>query len=210
MKITVFGSTGPLGVELIKQALERGYEVVAYARSTEKLQHLANERLNIIKGDLANRKQIERAVSGVDAVISVLGPKGKVNNTELSDGINTIIKSMNKVGLKRIVALSTGSVKDALDRFDLTYRFLVSIVKLTVKGAYNEIIRIGELIHSSNLDWTLVRVGLLNNGEAQPVKVGYYGHGVVGVKISRASIAKFMLDQAAYNEHMKKSPAISD
>ncbi|WP_372814620.1 NAD(P)-dependent oxidoreductase [Paenibacillus sp.] len=88
MKITVFGLTGPLGMELIKQALEAGHAVVAFARSIEKLSHLTHERLDIIKGDLSNRTEIERAVTGVDAVISLLGPKGKIMNTELSDGVN--------------------------------------------------------------------------------------------------------------------------
>jgi putative NADH-flavin reductase len=44
MKITVFGSTGPLGIELIKQALDAGYEVVAFARSTEKLNWVRKEK----------------------------------------------------------------------------------------------------------------------------------------------------------------------
>jgi putative NADH-flavin reductase len=210
MKITVFGSTGPLGIELIKQALDAGYEVVAYARSPEKLHHLTHEKLEIIEGNLSNRREIERAVIGVDAVISLLGPKGKVKNTELSDGIKNIIESMNKVGTKRLIALSTASVKDPQDRFDLKYSFLVSMVKIAFNSAYKEIIRMGNLIRSSNLDWTLVRVGLLNNGEVQPLKVGYYGHGVVGVKISRSSIAKFMLDQVVSNEYVRKSPAISN
>ncbi len=210
MKLTIFGSTGPLGIEAVKQALNAGYEVVAYARNKEKLVHISHERLEIIEGNLANRKEIERAVKGADAVISLLGPKGKVNNTELSDGVKTIIKTMNKVGTKRLIALSTGSVKDPQDRFDLRYGFLVNMIKITVNSACKEIIRIGELIRSSSLDWTLVRVGFLNNGEIQPLKVGYYGHGTVDVKISRASIAKFMLDQVKSGKHVRKSPAISN
>ncbi|WP_210022324.1 MULTISPECIES: NAD(P)H-binding protein [unclassified Paenibacillus] len=82
--------------------------------------------------------------------------------------------------------------------------------KGTVNSASKEIIRIGKHIQSSSLDWTLVRVGFLNNDEIQPLKVGYYGHGVVDVKISRSSIAKFMLDQVVTNEYLGKSPAISN
>lgn len=210
MKITVFESSGPLGMELIKQALDAGYEVAAFARSPEKLRYLSHERLEIIKSDLANRNEIERAVTGVNAVISLLGPNGKVKNTELSDGVNNIIESMNKVGTKRLVALSTASVKDSQDRYDIKYSLLVSMIKITVNSAYKEIIRMGKLIHSSSLDWTLVRVGFLNNAEVQPLKVGYYGQGSIDVKISRSSIAKFMLDQIVSNEHVKKSPAISN
>lgn len=210
MKIAVFGSTGPTGKELIIQALKAGYEVKAFARSSDKLKEFQNEKLEVIKGNLADRELIERTIVGVDAVISVLGPKGKVKDTALSDGMKNIIDGMKKVGVKRLIALSTGSVKDGQDRFDLIYSFLVGIIKIGVRSAYDEIIRNGEIIRSSGLEWTLVRVGFLNDKPSKPIKVGYYGRGVVKVLISRASIAKFMLDQVKSTEYIRKSPGISN
>ncbi len=210
MKIAVFGSTGPLGIELVKQALEAGYEVTAFARNTQKLDSVKHKNLSIVEGTLDNKNEIKRAVTSVDAVISLIGPKGKVPNTELSDGASNIIESMKKVGTKRLIELATASVRDPQDSFDLKYKLLVSMIKLTVKSAYDEIVRIGELVRSSNLDWTLVRVGWLNDGEVQPLKVGYYGQGIIKVKISRASIAKFMLDQLTSKEYIRKAPAISN
>ncbi len=38
MKITVFGCTGKTGREIVRQALERGYTVTAYARNPQKLE----------------------------------------------------------------------------------------------------------------------------------------------------------------------------
>jgi hypothetical protein len=95
-----------------------------------------------------------------------------------------------------------------LNIFSSTY--IVSMIKITVNSAYQEIIKIGKLIQSSRLNWTLVRVGFLNNNQLQPLKVGYYGRGVVHVKISSSSIAKFMLDQVVTNEYVTKPPAISN
>lgn len=37
MKLFILGATGRTGKELIKQARERGYEIVAYVRSPQKL-----------------------------------------------------------------------------------------------------------------------------------------------------------------------------
>lgn len=37
MKVAVLGATGPTGVEVVKQALELGYDVVALVRDPEKL-----------------------------------------------------------------------------------------------------------------------------------------------------------------------------
>jgi putative NADH-flavin reductase len=210
MRIAVFGSTGTLGIEVVKQALDLGYNVVAFARNKEKLLHFKNEKLEIIQSDLSNSSEIECAVTSVDAVVSVLGPNGNVKNTELSDGIQSIINSMTKVGTKRFISLSTASLVSKSDRLDLKYKLLVSMIKLTVNGAYKEIVKMGNLTQSSSLDWTLVRVGFLNNGEVQPVKVGHYGHGLINVKISRSSIARFMLNQIESNEYVRRMPAISN
>ena len=37
MKVIIFGSTGATGQQVVKQALEHGHEVTAFARSPEKL-----------------------------------------------------------------------------------------------------------------------------------------------------------------------------
>ncbi len=124
--------------------------------------------------------------------------------------MQNIIDAMKKVGVKRLIALSTGSVKDEQDRFDLTYSFLVGFIRTGVRSAYDEIIRNGEIIRSAGLEWTLVRVGFLNDQPSKPIKVGYYGHGVVKVQISRASTAKYMLSQVKSTEYLRKSPGISN
>lgn len=210
MKIAVFGSTGPLGIELIKQALDIGYEVIAFARNPQKLDAIKQKGLTIVEGTLGDKEKIEHAVTDVDAVISLLGPKGKVPNAELSRGINNIIEAMNKVGTKRLIALATASARNSHDRFDLKYNFFALMAKLMLRSAYDEIIQIANLISSSKLDWTVVRVGFLTHREIQPVKVGYYGHGQVKVRISRASIANFMLNQIPSHEYIGKAPAISN
>jgi hypothetical protein len=59
---------------------------------------------------------------------------------------------MGRRGVKRCVSLSTGSVKDPEDRFDLTYSLLVAIIKVMVRSANDEIVRIGEIARSSKTD----------------------------------------------------------
>jgi len=72
-RIAVFGSTGATGRLLIERALAAGNEVVAFARSPQRISQV-HERLTVIAGTLADTAAIERAVRGVDAVISVLSP----------------------------------------------------------------------------------------------------------------------------------------
>jgi putative NADH-flavin reductase len=102
MKITVFGSTGKAGREVVRQALERGYEEVAYARNPDKL-NIKHPALIMVKGEGNDIHQMERAIARSDGVISLLGPMGNVRDTTLSEGVKNIISIMKKVGGRRFI-----------------------------------------------------------------------------------------------------------
>lgn len=210
MKIAVFGPTGPCGQLIVKYALEKGYEVVAFARNPSKLM-IDNICLKIVKGELNDMTAIEEAIKDVDAVVSILGPMGNVKTTELSDGYGNILAAMNKLNVKRIIAMGTASVTDPEDKSVFKFRLLVSVVKSVIPGAYKEIIRIGKLIRDSSLKWTLVRIPLLTNGKAtENIKAGYYGKAPLNLTLSRANLAFFFVNQVEDNTYIQKAPAISN
>jgi len=210
MKIAVFGSTGPSGQLIVKYALSKGYEVIAYARNPSKI-NFQNKNLTVIEGTLSDITAIECAVSGVQAVVSILGATTNVKTTELSDGTQNIIDAMKKHNVRRLVAMGTASVEDANDRPVWKFRLLVKIVKSLIPGAYNEIRRIGSQVKQSSLDWTLVRLAMLTNGPAKGIKhVGYYGIDNINLTVTRADLAKFFVDQLENREYIQKAPAISN
>ena len=136
MKITIFGSTGPTGQHAIKLALEKGHHVVVYARNPTKIQ-IQNEKLYIAKGELNDIPAIENAIKGSDAILSFLGPKGNLKDTLLSQGVANIVKSMEKLGVKRLIALGTASIPDENDSiYPFKFRLLVKMVKIIAPGAY--------------------------------------------------------------------------
>jgi putative NADH-flavin reductase len=57
----------------------RAREVVAYARDPSKL-GINNEHLTVIEGELTDEHLIESVVTGANAVISALGPRGSSKN----------------------------------------------------------------------------------------------------------------------------------
>ncbi len=210
MKIAVFGSTGPCGQLIIKYAHEKGYEVVAFARNPLKIK-IENVNLKIIKGELDDITAIEEAIKDVDAVVSILGPKGNVKNMELSTGYVNIIAAMKKYNVKRIIAMGTASITDPEDKSVFKFRLLVSVVRSVIPGAYKEIIRIGKLIRNSSLKWTLVRIPLLTNGKATgKIKAGYYGKAPLNLTLSRANLAYFFVYQVEDKTYIQKTPAISN
>ena len=210
MKITVFGPTGPTGIEVLKQALEAGYFVTAYARNPAKIGSLTDANLAVKKAELSDMAALESAIQGTDAVISVLGPGVGLKGTELSRGMKNIVDCMKKCGVRRLIALSTGSVRDPQDKFDMKFKCLVFMIRTLFNGAYQEIIRMGDIIRGSGLEWTLVRVGLLTNKDISKAKAGYYGEGIVKTSVSRKSVAKFMLDILRVKAYIQKAPAISN
>jgi putative NADH-flavin reductase len=210
VRLTVFGATGETGRLLIEQALAAGDHVVAYARDPSKL-GLKHEHLTVMKGELSDPLGIERAVSGADAVISVLGPRGRSKGKPITEGTENIIKAMKKHGVRRLVISSTASAKDPNDKPELRFRIMIGIVKLFIYAAYEDITRTAETVRKSDLDWTIVRLSMLNNGRRSgKVKAGHMGRGEVGTRISRADIADFMLKQVQDKKYLRQAPLISN
>ena len=194
----------------MRQALHRGYSAVAYARNPGKIE-IKHDALAIVQGELADTVLLDRAITGADCVISLLGPGGNTRDTALSDGVKNIIASMEKVGVKRLIQIATVSATDPQDGKDFRFKLMVALVKRVVPGGYAEIVRIGKAVRASRLDWTLVRVPLLNEKQrTKSVRVGYLGQKVVKSAISRADLAWFMLEQVQNDEYVRKAPVISN
>ncbi|MGD0995487.1 MAG: SDR family oxidoreductase [Candidatus Bathyarchaeia archaeon] len=210
MKIVVFGASGNTGKQLVEQALAAGYEVVAYARNPSKL-NVSHEHLTVINGELSDAALIETAVKGTDAVLSALGPRGGSKNKPLTQGMRNIIAAMNNQGVRRLIMTSTLSAKDSKDKPDFRTKAMVNLVKTTMHAAYEDIVSVAETVRASDLEWTIVRLAILNNKpKSGKVKVGYVGSGEVGTQISRADIADFMLKQIEDTKYLREAPAISN
>src|SRR4051812_38950541 len=78
MRIVVFGANGPTGRLLTAQSVAAGHETVAVTRHPGTFP-LRDDRLAVLPGDVLDADQVDLAVEGADAVLSVLGvPFGKV------------------------------------------------------------------------------------------------------------------------------------
>ena len=210
MNLVIFGATGGTGKLLLEQALEAGDDVVAFVRNLSKL-NIRHERLTVMQGELADEAMVEHAVSGADAVISVLGPRGGSKGKPITRGMQNIIEGMKKQRVRRLIVSSTLSAKDPNDLLDLRASALVNLVKFTMHAAYEEIVSVAETVRKSELDWTIVRLTTLNNNaRSGKVRVGYLGKGEVGSRISRADLAEFMLKQVKDTKYLRQAPVISN
>jgi putative NADH-flavin reductase len=210
MRLAVFGATGRTGKELVEQALAAGNEVVAYARNPSRL-GITHENLTIVQGVLSDRELIERAITSADAVISVLGPRGGSKDKPLTQGMQNIVAAMDKQAVRRLIISSTLSVKDQNDMPEFRAGALVFLVKHIMHAAYEEIVSVAETVRASDLDWTIVRLAMLDNkAKSGKVRAGYLGRGEVGTWISRADIAGFILQEMQDKKYVRQAIAISN
>ncbi len=75
--VLVFGANGNVGSQFVNQALEACYKIKAFVRSPGKYTLSENPNVEVVKGDATNFEDVEKAVSGVDIIVSCLGNPSK-------------------------------------------------------------------------------------------------------------------------------------
>lgn len=68
-KALVLGASGGMGFALTEELLNRGYEVIAFARTKQKLEQLFHHKqIKIVSGDALNQADLLHAATGVDII----------------------------------------------------------------------------------------------------------------------------------------------
>ncbi len=206
MKIVVFGATGAVGRELVTQGLEIGHAVTAFVRDRSKLT-ICQTNLDIIEGDVLDSAAVDRAVAGQDAVLVALGAgsKGQVR----SAGTRSVVQSMQKSDVRRLICLSTLGVGDSRGNLNFLWKYVM--FGMLLRAAYADHVSQEEHVIHSGLNWTIVRPAAFTDGE----RTGDYRHGFpatesgLKLKVSRADVADFMLAQLADSRYVHKTPGVS-
>jgi len=209
MRVLIIGSTGGTGRQLVKQALERGYEVTALARNPSNTpdQH---RNLTVVRGDVMDAARMDEVVAGHDAVLSALGHKRWFYpNRILSEGTDNVLRGMEKHGIRRFVCETALGVGDSWWRMGVYYTLFV--MPFILPFYFWDKHRQESLIRASSLDWVIVRPGALTNGSRR----GVYRHGfdignpISTVRISRADVADFMLNQLSDDTWLRSTPGLA-
>lgn len=191
MKIVVLGATGRL---VIEQALERGDEVVAYVRNPQGLRDRPGLRVAV--GQLSDTAALQAAVAGSDAVLVCLGTNEKKNVDLMQKSVPLIIKALKGADVLRLVLMSAYGVGETAR----TASFVARIAyKTLVAPVYQDKERSETLLPGSGLKWTGVYPVILTDGpladaEVRPMTQVSKVSGLP--KVSRASVARVMLDAA--------------
>ncbi|WP_044173832.1 NAD(P)-dependent oxidoreductase [Flectobacillus major] len=115
MKVAVIGASGFVGSAVLKEALSRGYEVLAIVRHPEKITTEA-PNLTIVKGDVNHTESFVELIKGVDAVLSAYNPGWENPNIydESLKGFQAIQAGVKAAGVKRLLVIGgAGSLEVA-------------------------------------------------------------------------------------------------
>jgi putative NADH-flavin reductase len=207
MKLVVLGATGATGLEIVRQAIERGHSVTALVRSSERLKGFG-DRISVKQGDLLNSADLERVIQGHDAVLSGFGPRLPVSKADahlLQQFATALTSAMLEAGVRRAVVESVAFLfKDSIipPAYILGKLLFPSIV---VDAAAME-----EIFDKSGLDWTMVRPPELTDKPytgTYRVREGHLPR--FGFKISRADVADFMIRTVENHSSIRKVVGVS-
>lgn len=207
LTLALLGGTGRTGRLLIDQALVQNYSLRVLARDPGKL-HRQDGRLEVVQGDAMNAEDIARVIGGSDAVLSALGQTKGGPSDLLTRAAAHLTEQMPQHGVKRLITLVGAGVPFPGDTPKLVDNIFRTLLRVLQPAVLSDAVAHAELIRASTLEWTIVRGPMLTDGPAAPLLVGRVGE--IRPRVTRASVAQFMLAQVGRDQYIRQAPAISN
>jgi NADH dehydrogenase len=146
--ILVTGGTGFVGGHLIRRLRQEDVPVRALVRNPDKAQALKDLGVDVVKGDVSDSASLEKASSGVERVIHLVGiiqegPGATFQGVHVG-GTRTVIEAAKKSGVRHLVYVSAlGTRPDAKSNYHKT------------KWAAEELVR------AAGIPYTILRPSLI-------------------------------------------------
>ncbi|GGU84285.1 NADH-flavin reductase [Streptomyces filipinensis] len=204
MNLTVFGATGGIGREIVRQALGAGHQVTAVVRDPARLD-VTGDALRVVRADLTDPEELRATVRGRGAVLSGLGARSRKDAGVATRLTRTILHAMEAEGVRRLLVVSAGPVGPAPADDGPLDRAARGLVSAILKDVYADLREMEAELARSGTDWTSVRPPRLQD---KPL-TGHYRSVVGGFPprgrfIARADVAHAMLamvdDQGAVKQ----------
>lgn len=206
-KIAILGANGKAGKFLVNEALEKGYKVKILTRNSN-YTGITNKNLEVIIGDARNYSSIRKLLKGCRAVINAVG-QPKNESYIFSTVTKHILEAMKEFEIKRYILISGGSLNVTEDQKGIINKIGATLFKLflpkMMQDKYEEL----QIIQSSEVDWTIVRLPFVLEGDG----IGNIKESLVdmpGIKIQNGDIAPFVIKQINSERYVGKCPFISN
>ncbi|MET7647289.1 NAD(P)H-binding protein [Streptomyces sp. NPDC005426] len=194
MRLTVFGATGGIGQEIVRQAVAAGHEVTAVVRDPARLPVPLSDVTVHTTTRVDDPEAVREAVAGRDAVLSGLGAKGRKADGIAERLTRSVLTAMEAEGTRRLLVVSAAPVAPEPPDDPLLDRMMRSAIGAILKEVYADLTAMEAALAASATDWTSVRPPKLTNGPLTGVyRTVVGGNPRSGRSISRADVAHAML-----------------
>ncbi|KAI1364529.1 hypothetical protein F5Y08DRAFT_353574 [Xylaria arbuscula] len=223
MHFLVLGGSGRTGQLIVEEAISKGHNVTALIRSPASL--TSRSSLTAVQGTPMKREDITKAFKASptppDAVLVALSLK-RVSDSPfaaispdaperiMEDSVANAISVMKEFGTKRITIMSQWGAGSSFSSMNFLFRALFQHSNMKYGlAAHNAL---DKETRQAGVDFVLVRACVLADGEAAPIRLYPEDGKSIGFlpKITRASVAKFMVEACEKDDFVGKSPVISN
>lgn len=209
-RILVMGGSQGIGLAVCRAAVAKGHRVRAMSRNGRLPADIGGDCEAFI-GDARSGDDVIRALTGTDVVVQALGVPPSLDFilkpvTLFSEATRVLLPAMTKAGVGKLVAVTGFGAGDSHDAINILQRLPF---RLIFKNAYDDKSIQEALIAASDLDWLIVRPGVLMNC---PLSGNYkvltrsseWRNGIV----ARADVADFIVQRIEANILNREKPVI--
>lgn len=205
MKIAVVAANGRSGKAFVTAALAAGHSVRAGFRTNSTLPQHPN--LTVVHCDALDEAELLNLIEEQEAVISFIGHVRGSSSSVQTDATQAIISLMETLNMKRFVSLTGTGVRFRGDTITFIDRLLNFAVDRVDPSRINDGRRHVEILRESDLDWTILRVLKLYNGQLHPYHLT--AHGPAKLWVSRSTVAAAALEVLEKHTYVKEAPIIA-
>lgn len=206
----VIGGSRGIGLAVCRTAAARGHDVRALSRGGQLPRDVSGNCESII-GDARNAADVARALEGIDVVVQALGVPPSLDLilrsvTLFSDATRILLPEMRRAGVGKLVAVTGFGAGDSRAAINILQKLPFKIV---FKNAYDDKSIQEALIEESDLEWLIVRPGVLVNCPASGkytvlTRPSEWRNGIV----ARADVADFIVIRIEGDAVNREKPVV--
>jgi putative NADH-flavin reductase len=210
MKITLFGATGAVGGQCLRQAVDAGHEVTVLVRSAAKLPIELRDSISIVEGDALNADDVWRVIGAdTEAVLFAIGVD-KHSLPDLCTEISRhILDALRGESGMRFIWCGGGSTFVEEDRITFGARFVRKFAELFMSLRHEDKEHQYQLLKQyTDVPWLGVRPLQMREGELRgQYRIGFDRFNAFST-ISFADCAHAMLSMLEDDRWLHKAPII--
>jgi putative NADH-flavin reductase len=204
LPLLIFGAGGRTGRLLVDQALAQGHRVTAFARDVSALP-APHARLRVVQGSVEDASAVDAAMKDQRVVLCALGPTGRKDREAIAQGTRNIVEAMQRHHVRRLIYMPYYEQGNGWGPAALFEKLMSTFRPRKNPEGWQQRVSV---IRESPLEWVIVRPTRLTDGPVQGSYQVSVDQSKVPLRIARADVARFMLEQLRSPKFVRKSPVI--